>query len=59
MNSNLISLAIQYKIQYCLVYTHTNTEYLKNDKINQIRLTKFTPISQEYMLQLVYLCTIF
>lgn len=59
MNRNLISLAIQYKIQYCLVYTHTNTEYLKNDRRNQIRLTKFTPISQEYMLQLVYLCTTF
>jgi hypothetical protein len=59
MNSNLISLIIQYKIQYCLVYTHTNTKYLKYDWRNQIRLTKFTPISQQYMLQLVYLCTIF
>lgn len=59
MNSNFISLAIQYKMQYCLVYTHTNTEYLKYDWRNQIRLTKFTPFSQEYMLQLVYLCTTF
>jgi len=53
---NISHNSIQNTILPCV---YSNTKYLKYDWRNQIRLTKFTPISQQYMLQLVYLCTIF